>query len=233
MTRWNLDPVLAAGLAAAFIYLWRATETPDQRRCLGSAVVLAVIMFVSPFCALTSALFSVRVTHHVLLTAVLAPLIVHALPAVRTRWSGSLAVWTGLQAFAFWIWHAPGAYAAALSNDLVYWSMQATLVGTAAGFWAALRRANSPAAIGALLAATVLMGLLGALITFAGTPLYAPHYLTTGAWSMTPLEDQQLAGMLMALEQAVVFFGVFVYWFFRFLAEEERREDTDPPGLAA
>ena len=33
----------------------------------------------------------------------------------------------------------------------------------------------------------------------------------------------------MALEQAIVFFAVFAYWFFRFLAEEERREDVDPP----
>jgi hypothetical protein len=30
-----------------------------------------------------------------------------------------------------------------------------------------------------------------------------------------------------------VFFAVFAYWFFRFLAEEERREDVDPPPVAA
>jgi hypothetical protein len=39
--------------------------------------------------------------------------------------------------------------------------------------------------------------------------------------------------MLMALEQAVVFFAVFAYWFFRFLLEEERRGDIDPPPVAA
>jgi hypothetical protein len=31
----------------------------------------------------------------------------------------------------------------------------------------------------------------------------------------------------MSLEQAVVFFAVFAYFFVRFLAEEERREDVD------
>ncbi len=36
----------------------------------------------------------------------------------------------------------------------------------------------------------------------------------------------------MALEQAVVFFVVFAYWFFRFLAEEEKRE-IDSPECAA
>jgi hypothetical protein len=37
----------------------------------------------------------------------------------------------------------------------------------------------------------------------------------------------------MALEQAAVFFVVFAYWFFRFLSEEERREDVDRPPVAA
>ena len=35
------------------------------------------------------------------------------------------------------------------------------------------------------------------------------------------------------LEQAVVFFAVFAYWFFRFLLEEERRADVDHPPAHA
>jgi putative membrane protein len=41
------------------------------------------------------------------------------------------------------------------------------------------------------------MGALGALITFAGEPLYAPHFATTLAWGLTPLEDQQAGGLIM------------------------------------
>jgi cytochrome c oxidase assembly factor CtaG len=52
-------------------------------------------------------------------------------------------------------------------------------------------------------------------------------------WGLDALEDQQLAGMLMALEQAVVFFVVVAYWFFRFLSEEERREDVEHPPAPA
>jgi len=47
-----------------------------------------------------------------------------------------------------------------------------------------------------LLVAMVAMGLLGALITFAGQPLYAPHLLTTEVWGLDPLEDQQTAGLI-------------------------------------
>jgi len=35
--------------------------------------------------------------------------------------------------------------------------------------------------------------------------------------------------MLMAFEQAAVFFAVLAYWFFRFLSEEEQREDVGRP----
>jgi putative membrane protein len=43
----------------------------------------------------------------------------------------------------------------------------------------------------------VAMGLLGALISFARHPLYAPPFLSTQAWGLSPLEDQQLAGLIM------------------------------------
>lgn len=162
-----------------------------------SALFLTILLFVSPFCALSSALFSARVTHHVLLAAVLAPLIVFGVPKTRLQLPGSLGLWTITQALVFWLWHSPGLYAEALSSDLVYWAMQLSLVATAVGFWAALRRSTAPAGIAALLVSTVQMGLLGALITFAGSPLYAPHFLTTEPWGLTALQDQQLAGLIM------------------------------------
>jgi putative membrane protein len=41
------------------------------------------------------------------------------------------------------------------------------------------------------------MALLGALLTFAPTALYAPHYFTTQLYGLTPVEDQQLGGLIM------------------------------------
>jgi putative membrane protein len=38
---------------------------------------------------------------------------------------------------------------------------------------------------------------LSALLTFSGRALYAPHWLTTQAWGFSPLEDQQVAGLVM------------------------------------
>jgi putative membrane protein len=224
--RWNFDLLLLAAIAALALLLWRTAETRAQRRLGAGAVALALLLFLSPFCALSSALFSARVTHHVLLAALLAPLLVHALPERRTQWPGSLALWTGLQAIAFWLWHAPGLYAEALSNDLIYWLMQLSITGTAMGFWAAVRRTSGLSAVAALLVSTVQMGLLGALITFAGAPLYAPHFLTTEPWGFRAIEDQQMAGLIMWAPSAALYLGAALFLAYRWFAREERELAT-------
>jgi putative membrane protein len=122
-----------------------------------------------------------------------------------------LALATAVQAILFWAWHAPDLYAAALSNDLVYWVMQLTIFGSAVWFWSAVRASNAAAAAAGLLAAMLLMGLLGALIVFAGQPLYAPHFATTLAWGMTPLEDQQAAGLIMWAPAAAAYLLVALW----------------------
>jgi putative membrane protein len=193
---WNLDPFLLAVLAAAALaYRFVPQDRIGSRPAFWGAWALGIALFVSPFCPLTSALFSARAVHHLLLVIVLAPLLVLAFRQVRLPFS--VALWTFLAALVFWLWHAPPFYSAALSSDFAYWLMQLTILGTAVLFWMAIGNSSPLAAIGALLASMVAMGLLGALITFAARPLYSPHFLTTQAWGLIPLEDQQLAGLIM------------------------------------
>src|SRR3546814_11413452 len=61
------------------------THSFPTRRSSDLGLAILVLLFVSPLCALSSALFSVRVGHHVLLTAVAAPLLVWGLPRLRLR----------------------------------------------------------------------------------------------------------------------------------------------------
>jgi len=224
---WNFDPVLLAALGISAIWVWRMADQQYGRRLLGCAVALSLLLFVSPFCALSSALFSVRVTHHVLIAAVLAPLIIFSMPEHNSRLRGSLAFWSALQAVTFWLWHAPSLYGEAMSSDIVYWLMQLTLLVTAAAFWAALRRAPAPTAIAALLFSTVQMGVLGALILFSPTALYAPHYLTTAAWGLSVLDDQQLAGLIMWVPSAGLYLGSALYVASRWFARENAEFSGD------
>ena len=199
--RWNLDPILLLVLAAATGLIVLRLHGPRRLFGLAAMAVLAV-GFVSPLCALSSALFSVRTVHHVLLVAVAAPLLAWALPERR---QGSILLATAVQALIFWVWHAPDAYSSALSNDLVYWVMQISLLVSATWFWGEARAASAPAAVVALLAAMLAMGLLGAILTFAGQSVYAPHAYTTLAWGFTPLEDQQAAGLIMWAPAAALY----------------------------
>lgn len=55
------------------------------------------------------------------------------------------------------------------------------------------------------------MGLLAALIVFASRPLYAVHFASTEPWGLSPLADQQLAGLLMWVPAIVPYLGVGVW----------------------
>lgn len=213
---WNLDPWLLLGLAAfaaaTFAPALRrraGLAPPDRREALALAAGHAVLVlaFVSPLCALSSSLFSARIGHHMLMIAVAAPLLVAGGATrllVPERPDGapprlSLTAATLIHAALLWLWHAPLPYAWALASPALYWLMELSLLGSALLFWDALarRREAVPAVLLTLVTFMAQMGLLAAILTFAPQPLYAFHLLTTADWGLTPLEDQQLAGLVM------------------------------------
>lgn len=198
MGRWNFDPPLIAALCLAGLILG-ARRSNRPHALLGLGVL--TLIFVSPLCALSSALFSARTVHHVLLLTLAAPLIAPSLPRIR----GGLGAAIIAQSLVLWAWHAPAAYAWALSSDAGYWIMQATLFGGALWFWQALRAASWLSAVAGLLAAMVAMGLLGAILTFSQRPFYEPHQVSTLAWGLTPLDDQQAAGLIMSAPAAAIY----------------------------
>ena len=224
LARWNCDPWLLLALiltGSAWRQLVQRPARSQTTRFVSTMGVL-FLLFVSPFCALTSALFAARTVHHVLLVAVAAPLLAWALPDFRLRRRLPLGLWSLLNAAVLWMWHLPSLYSAALGSDVIYWLMQGSLLGTAVGFWVSVRQAQVTAAVAALLATMVQMGLLGALITFASAPLYAPHLLTTAPWGLSPLEDQQLAGLIMWAPAAAIYLVAALLIAGRWLRQENR-----------
>lgn len=177
-----------------------------RRRPSGAlAVATLVIVFVSPLCALSAALFSARVVHHVLLVAVAAPLLAISWPTRRPL-APALAL-VGFTA-VLWAWHLPTAYDLALSNLAVYWIMQLSLLGAATAFWRTAFDQEEMRARGLalILAGYMQMALLGALLTFAPSPLYAIHAAAPLAWGLSPIADQQLGGLIMWVPASLPFF---------------------------
>ena len=206
-TRWNFDPLLFLALAALVCAVGRG-RTRDARAG-GGAIALLLVVFVSPLCALSSALFSARTLHHVVLIAGVAPLLAATFPQGRRAWP-PLAALVVAHAVIVWLWHVPAAYAWGLATVPAYWLMQGSLLGSAWLMWRAILTpaAHPGPALIALVGTTAQMGLLGALIVFAPRPLYVVHLASTTAWGLTPLADQQLAGLLMWVPAILPYFGV-------------------------
>jgi putative membrane protein len=225
LSRWNLDPVLGTILGVIGLALWVAPAHAGmlslrRRDALRCAWGLTVLLYVSPLCALGSAFFTARVVHHMALVFVLAPLLAIGLEAWLRRVVMPPWTCTVLATLVFWTWHAPASYEAALSSDAVFWLMQLTLLASATAFWAAIRRAGPAVALATILASMVAMGLLGALIAFAAQPMYAPHVASTLAWGVSPLADQQLAGIVMWAPGSLFYLGAALWIGWRWLHAE-------------
>jgi len=233
--RWNLDPRLLAVLAAAaLIYVAGMSKRGGRSASLGAPLVreqlafaggwfVAVVVFVSPLCALGVALFAAREVQHLLLMLVAAPLlrlgrperVMHGFGLRRTPRSArscdavrAAGAWTCFAA-AFCVWHIPSLYAATFASTVAYWSMHLSLLASAYVLWGALLDADAGTRLLGALAAALVMGLLGGLLSFAPAPLYAAHAVSTQAWGLSPLQDQQLAGLLCWIPScAILLFSV-------------------------
>lgn len=209
LAQWNFDPVLIAALVAGAIGF--ATRRDARSRQAGLlAMAVLTLAFVSPLCGLTTALFSARAVHHVLLVAVAAPLLAVALPRSSPGIGvpAALAVSTAI----LWAWHWPALYDAALANVAVYWAMQIGLIGSAWAFWNAVRHAAPAVAVAGIVGGAVQMGFLGALLTFAPRPLYEAHAASTVSFGLGPLADQQYAGLIMWVP-GMLPYAVAAAWF--------------------
>jgi putative membrane protein len=190
---------------------------------------------VSPIDAWGGELFSAHMVQHELLMIVAAPLLVlsrplgvwawslprnwrlslgsltHA-PAISASWAAlthPLSAWV-LHTAALWLWHAPPFFQASLTSDAVHTFQHASFLLTALLFWwavlgAARNVAPGGAAILYLFTTMMHTGALGALLTVSSVvwyPAYAPH---TGAYGLTPIEDQQLGGLIMWIPGGLVY----------------------------
>jgi cytochrome c oxidase assembly factor CtaG len=72
-----------------------------------------------------------------------------------------------------------------------------------------------------LFAAFLLASPIGLLLALVPEPVYEFYEEGPGLWGLSPILDQQIAGVSMAAAEAVVFFGAFALYFARFFAEQD------------
>ncbi len=144
--------------------------------------------------------------------------------AVSTWATHPVTVWF-VGAMVLWAWHLPSLYQLALAADAVHAAEHASFLLTAALFWWLIimrqrpRGLARPAAVLLVFATALQSGALGAVLTFASAPLYPIHAPGAASWGLTPLEDQQLAGVTMWIPPGLVYLLVMVALLVRWFAE--------------
>jgi cytochrome c oxidase assembly factor CtaG len=226
--------------ALALLYLYavgRVGAPPWRIICFAGSLALLAVSFWTPLHHLG---LHYLLTAHLLQNVILAewaPLLaVLGISAPMSAVAARYRVWRVLVhpavALPLWLvdyfaWHVPPVYETALHHQSWLIHVEhACYFATGVLMWWPLvqdipRRLASGARSAYAFAAFVLASPLGLLLALLPKPAY--HFYVEArprVWGLTPLADQQIAGVTMASEQAVVLFVVFLYWFRRFLAEE-------------
>ncbi len=238
---WQADvdtTVVIPALSLLYLYaVGRLGASPRQLACFAAGMLLLAANFWTPLHHLgLYYLLSAHLLGNVIL-AEWAPLAV-VLGISRPMAAGLARVplWRFLThpavALPVWVadyfaWHVPPVYDYALTHQQVLIHLEhACYFGTGILVWWPLvhdlpRRLASGTRAAYAFASFVLASPLGLLLALLPKPVY-DYYVQARPriFGLSPLADQEIAGVTMASEQAIVLFVVFAYWFRRFLAEE-------------
>ncbi|MER8527052.1 cytochrome c oxidase assembly protein [Mesorhizobium sp. M0814] len=201
----------------------------------GWAILAAAL--VSPLHALGERVFTAHMIEHELLMAVAAPLLVASCPAAALMWALPIrlrlafgaaghakvlrTIWTAvsrpaaatfLHGVAIWAWHVPALFEAALAQSVLHYAQHASFFGTGLLFWwVLLPRSGREQAYGSavmhLFFTSLHTGLLGVLLLVSPRLWFPVNAAGAELWNLSPLEDQQLAGLMMWVPAGLIYGG--------------------------
>jgi cytochrome c oxidase assembly factor CtaG len=235
--------VLAAIAAVLYVRAWRHEPGPAWRAwCFGAGLFLVVGALNSPLGTIAvEYLVLFHLLQNVMISDWAPPLLLIGLtPAMRsaiaarggtlfesiTRPGITLPAWL----VAWYVIHLGAVYDAALRSTFLLAIEHAVLIAVGLLFWWPVlcdvpRSLATLGRIGYVFAAFVLSAFLGLALTFS-PPVYGYYEdLPERLWGITARQDQNLGGILMSTEQAIVFFTTIVWLLARLLREEAEAED--------
>ena len=215
-------------------------------------LLLMFAALVTPIDSLSNkALFSAHMVQHILLMLLAPACLLLGTPRYWVRalydlpvLKRSLPIVTHplftLLAFnaVMWLWHVPALYEGALQNPNAHIVEHLMFLGAGVLLWLPIieatppqRPLSYPAQMAYLFACMVSSSILGAIFTFAPTVSYPFYGAASLAFGLTPLTDQQLAGLIMWVPGSGIFFIAILLVFGAWLRAEDRkaREQFPPP----
>ncbi|HSK15004.1 MAG TPA: cytochrome c oxidase assembly protein [Gaiellaceae bacterium] len=235
---------LAAVAVLAVAYVLAARRRPPSRAraaCFAAALVALVALAVTPIATLAlHYLLAAHLVQNVALAEWIPLLAVAGIPPAIAAEIGRFRVVRLLTApfvaLPLWLagyaaWHVPQPYDAALENHLLLHLEHLTYFVTGVLLWWCVVHARPWGLTWGeksayVFAAFVFASPLGLLLALLPSPLYDFYVAAPELWGLTPLADQQIAGIAMAVSESILFFAVFAYCFVRFMAEEDAAVDS-------
>ena len=217
-------PAMTAG------YVWAIRRYPAalwRVACFAAAIVLLLAVTITPIETIAlNYLLSVHLIQNVVLAEWAPLLAVLGIPPALAALAPTVPP---LPALALWVvnygvWHLPWLYDTALRHphSLLHLEHALYFVTGVLLWWPIVHGLLAPGLKAAYLFAAFLLaspiGLVMALVPNAVYDFYADG---PGLWGLSPIVDQQIAGVSMAVAEAVVFFAAFAFFFVRFFAEQD------------
>jgi len=237
--RWNIHLSVLAGLVLlGGLYVYLGGLKAGRRHVASFAASLLVLFLAlnGPLHNLSDTyLFSAHMAQHLLLTLVFPPLLLYGTPSavmrqlLRPRWVMAVArvVTRPLVAAAVFtapivLWHVPAFYEAALRNHNLHIVQHLVFLTTAVIMWwpvlspvPELPRLPHLLQMLYLFLLGIPMSITGALIALSDRVLY-PFYAAAAprVGGLSPLDDQQIGGLLMwVLGGLMLWIVMTVIWF--------------------
>lgn len=192
------------------------------------ALFLLGLLWLGPFPALARTSFTMHMFLHLAVMLVAAPVLAFALvrlirPRPRGGWLALGLAGAGAEMVVVWGWHVPLLHHAAMGSSAIFALQQASFLLAGLLVWlpglaGTGRRAAGAAAL-TMAASFAHMSMLGVLLTTAPRLIYG---MSTGAEALglSPMDDQRLGGVLMAVAGGLPYMLGGMYFAARFLSEE-------------
>jgi cytochrome c oxidase assembly factor CtaG len=225
------------------------TRVPGWKQvCWWTGIALLLAALASPIDELAEEkLFAFHMLQHVLIGD-LAPLAMLAGlngPLLRPvlRWLHRLRFLAHpLVALPLWaadlaLWHVPYFYEAALHHDAIHALEHTCFFAGGTLIWVPLLETlpapewfGTGMKLGYIVVVRLVTTVLGNVFLWAGSVFY-PFYEHRGAWGISPLHDQGLAGTVMMIEGSLVTLAAIAWLFLRLASEGELRQELLERGL--
>jgi cytochrome c oxidase assembly factor CtaG len=234
----GLAPALAVGLAVGS---FRAGISRPRLVAGVLGVLLVFAAFVTQLEPLANHTFLwAHLLQNVVLAEWVPALLVLAVPPRLAERAAGFPLFRPLVALPLWLavyytWHLPWIYDTALRHphSLLHVEHLTYLAAGVCVWWPVVHgKASAGAKAAYLFAAFVLASPLGLLLALIPRAIYSFYVHAPRTWGPSPLADQQIAGVTMAAEEALVFFGALAAYLLRFLADEQASGLLNPSARA-